>query len=190
MLPEDRSSSISFGGIYLPPDERNTSPLVDYEIGGLAINNAAGGLMQRVWKSWVDGVNVMLQPEGGEPILLFTAVDITELALAFDQNMQWSIGYIQAGLLKLRWFDSLAGGYTTSVFTTARNPRMTLDDKRPQTLSRSDVILAYLRDNSLYYRQQRDRFLIERELRDNIYPGMRLKSIGMNKNLRLQFELV
>ena len=190
MLPQNRSSSISFGGIYLPPDERTTSPLVDYEMGSLAINDASGGLMQRAWKSYMDDIHVMLQPDGGAPMLLFSALDITELALAFDQNMQWTIGYIQAGVLKLRWFDSLSGGYVTSVFDNARNPRMTLDDKRAETLAQSDVILAYLRGTSMYYRQQRDRFLIERELRSNIYPGMKLKNIGMNRNLRLQFELV
>lgn len=190
MLPGNTSSSISIGGLYLPPDERVTTPLVDYELGGVALSDPSQGLMVKVWKAWLQLIDIRLQAEGGVATTLFQATQVTELSFCFDQNMQWAVAYIQEGVLKLRWFDSSVGGYVTSIFSQAVNPKLALDDKRIETIASSDMILAYLRDDALYYRQQRDRFQIEYLLRDNLFPGTKLKNIGMNKNLRLQFELV
>ena len=190
MLPLDRSSSISVAGLYLPPDDLNTSPLVDYEIGGVGLLDTSQGLLARNWKCWLQGYEVFVQPEGGVPTFLFSAADVSELSFAFDQNMRWSVAYIQAGVLNLRWFDTAASDHVTSSFGEARNPRVTMDDKRASQLQRSDIVLAYIRGTTVYYRQQRDRFLIERTLRTNIFPNTRLKNIGMNRNLRLQAELV
>ena len=190
MLPLDRSSSISIAGLYLPPDDFNTSPLVDYEIGGIDLLDATRGLLVRNWKCWLENYDVFVQPEGGEPTLLFSGADISELSFAFDQNMRWSVAYIQAGVLNLRWFDAVVGDHVISSFGGARNPRMSMDDKRDSQLQHSDIVLAYIRGTTVYYRQQRDRFTIERTLRENIFPNTKLKNIGMSRNLRLQAELV
>lgn len=190
MLPENTHSSIAFGGVYLPPDERVTSPLVDFESGGMALLDASAGHFARTWKCWVQGLDVWLQAEGGVAEVLFQEVRITAVALCFDQNMRWAVAYTQDGILKLRWYDSVAGDHIVSTFAEGVNPKLALDDKRAAFSINSDIILAYIRGSTLYYRQQRDRFEIERVLRENLYPNTKLKSIGMNKNLRLQFELV
>lgn len=192
MLPDNVESSISFGGIYLPPDERVTTPVVDYELGGVALNDATQGLLVRGWKATLDGYTVKLQADGSATVHnLFDDVNITALSLAFDQNMRWSVGYIGDGVLKLNWYDSSINERVTSSFGADNQyPKMALDDKRHESLLTSDIILAYIRNNTLYYRQQRDRFLTERALRTNLFPGTKLKNIGLNKNLRLQFELV
>jgi hypothetical protein len=54
----------------------------------------------------------------------------------------------------------------------------------------TDIILAYIRDNTLYYRQQRDRYGIERTLRTGLFDSVKLRNIGMARNYRLYFELV
>lgn len=190
MLPGNIASSISFGGLYYSPDERVTTPLVDYELGGIALLDASQGLMVRAWRVRLDDRTVKLMPDGGVETNLFEANQVTEITLCFDQNMRWSVAYIQDGVLKLNWYDTGVNQRVVTVFSEAVNPKMALDDKRSTQLSNSDMILAYLRGNALYYRQQRDRFTIERLLRDNLFPGTKLKNIGMNKNLRLQFELV
>lgn len=175
----------------MEPDNWVTTPLVDYELGGVALTDASQGLMVKPWKCWLDQFNVWLQAEDSDtPILLFQEVGLTEIALCFDQNMRWSVAYVQDGILKLRWWDSLVNSYVTTVFDVARTPKMALDDKRATQQANSDMILAYMRGNALYYRQQRDRFAIERLLRDNLYPNTKLKNIGMGKNLRMLFELV
>lgn len=176
--------------MYYPPEERVTTPAVDYELGGIALQDTSQGLLVRAWRVRLDDRLVKLQPDGGAEIVLFEESDITEIALCFDQNMRWCVAYMQQGILKLRWYDSSAAAYITSVFSDAVNPKMTLDDKRPSQSEVSDMILAYLRGTTLYYRQQRDRFAVERVLRTGLFPGTKLKNIGMNRNLRMQFELV
>lgn len=191
MLPDNTYSTVPVSGLFLSPDDYVTTPLVDYEIGGVELLDASQGLMRRIWKCWLQNdLQVMLQGDGGEPVLLFEAPQITELALCFDQNMRWSVGYVQQGVLKLNWYDSSVSDRVVTVFADAANPKMALDDKRESQLINSDMILAYIRGNALYYRQQRDRFLIERLLRSNLFPGTKLKGIGMSNALRLQFELV
>ena len=176
--------------LYLPPDDKITTPFSDYELGGIALNDASKGLMYQTWHCWLDQFNVWLQAENGDPVLLFQEFDMTEISFTFDQNMRWCVAYIQTGIMKLRWWDSLVNTYVVTTFAAAKTPKLSLDDKRQTQLLKSDMILGYLRDNKLCYRQQRDRFTVERVLRDDLYPGTKLKNIGMGKNLRLQFELV
>ena len=190
MLPKNTTSAIAMSALYLPPDDRVTTPFTDYELGGVALSDASKGLMARNWTCWVDQYNAWLQMDGAAPILLFQELDLTEISFTFNQNMRWCVTYIQAGVMKLKWWDSLVNAYATTSFFAARTPKVALDDKRYTQLGKSDMILAYIRDNKLCYRQQRDRFTVERVLRDNLYPGTRLKNIGMGKNLRMLFELV
>lgn len=191
MLPKNTHSAIAMPSLYLQPDDRVVTPFSDYELGGVALNDASRGLMVKVWHCWVDQFTVWLQAEGDgtEPIMLFQEFDLTEISFCFDQNMRYCVAYVQGGVMKLRWWDSIASAYVTTVFTAARTPKLAMDDKRYTQLNKSDMILAYIRDNKLCYRQQRDRFQNERVLRDDLYAGTRLKNIGMGKNLRMQFEL-
>lgn len=189
-LPSNAPSSISFGGLFYSPDDRVTTPLVDYEMGGIAQLDTSMGLNYQAWRARLDDYQVKLMPDGGAEVVLFEGVHITELSLCFDQNMRWSIGYVQDGILKLNWFDSGVGARVTSVFSNAVNPKMALDDKRASQVAASDMILAYITGNTLFYRQQRDRFLVEYTLRTDLFPGTKLKNIGLNKNMRMQFELV
>ncbi len=190
MIPEQVGSSLPLSGLYYPPDDNVSTPLVDWERGGIGLNNASQGLMVRNWKCWLQGLDVMLAPEGMGGIVLFQQTNVTELSFCFDQNMRWSVAYIHEGVLKLRWYDSVVSGYVISVFAEAVNPKMALDDKRPSQISNSDMILAYIRGSTLYFRQQRDRFTIEYTLKTDLFPNTKLKNIGMNRNMRMQFELV
>lgn len=190
MLPDNTRSSILVSAKFIEPAGWRTSPMVDYEMAGINHLDTSQGLMAKIWKCWYDDNRVKVQPEGGAVTDLFVALRITELALAFDQNMRWSVAYIQDGMLKLRWYDSQVGAHVISEFADCRNPRLTLDDKRPGATGRSDIILAYLRGNNLCYRQQRDRFGVEYTLRDDLYPYATLGDIGMTQNLRMKFELV
>ena len=192
MLPENSPSTFSLfegAGFYLPPDDQVVTPAIDFEKGGVDLSDASQGLELKTWRVWAETNVVKLQSEDGSPIVLFEEPGVTDLALAFDQNMRWSLAYLRYGRLTLRWYDSTVSNHVVTDFGPGRCPRMCLDDKRVGNLGNSDVVFAYLRDNGLYYRQQRDRFLIEYTLKTDLYPGTRMRSIGMNRNLRLQFEL-
>lgn len=161
-------------------------PLIDFEMGGVALNDASQGLRVKLWRVRVDGDVVYLGPDGGNEQPAFIRAGITSVALAFDQNMQPAVAFVQSGMAWLWWYDGSVPGMVFTSFPGAINPRLTLDDKRPTQTSNSDVILAYLRAGSLYYRQQRDRYLVE-YLLSSSPPCGGLATLCMSTGGRLQF---
>lgn len=189
MLPNDTASSLDVPGRFLPTDAKKSGRLVDFERGGIAINDASQGHNVQDWKLSVVDNAVTLTPEIGSPTVLFSTAGISELSLAFDQNMRPVVGYIHGGVLKIRWYDGTIPGYRTDVYDEAQNPKLALDDKRTARAAFSDVIVAYIRNTTLYFRQQRDRFENEYTLEENLATNTKLRNIGMSRNWRLQFEL-
>ena len=190
MLPGNTVSSISITADLLSPDSTVRAPLLDYEQGGVAISDPSQGLQVLTWSCYVPANtnDVMLKPGDGAPVLFAQIAGIIELSFAFDQNMRPVLAYQTLTGIFLYWYDSQAAGYVTTSFGPGRNPRLTLDDKREFNLPNSDVIFAYIRDDGLFYRQQRDRFTIERQV-DSGVSKLSLANIGMNRMLRLQFDL-
>ena len=193
MIPENRLSSTPVvAELYAPDDREVDSPLLDYELGGVALQDASEGLRVKEWTCYADGVtgNVYLVAPGVFDTLVFTAPGISELSLAFDQNMRPFIAYVQVGQAKFRWYDTVTGqNVITTLDPGDRNPRCCMDDKRPEQTAQgsNDIILAYTRAGSLYYRQQRDRYEVERLLTSDLPGAGRLLRVGMAKNLRLHF---
>lgn len=192
MLPQDTLSTIPHPSEFLAPRDRAREPLVDYELGGVALNNATQGLEVQVWRLRYTGGAFVLDAPSVAPTTIIFVADVKTCALAFDQNMQPVIAWeTEAGECRFRWFDPTIPAFTIEDLPAgSRSPRCTLDDKRPLATitGRSDVILAYMRNGSLYYRQQRDRFDTERELATDV-EDYDLDQIGMNALLRLQFRL-
>tara|TARA_R110001592_G_scaffold111372_5_gene308450 strand:- start:3343 stop:3918 length:576 start_codon:yes stop_codon:yes gene_type:complete len=158
---------------------------VDYEDGGIAIQDPSQGSNYQRWRGRLIGDDIILDAPEVEPFTVFSAPGITEFSFTFDQNMRPAIAYVQAGVAKLRWFDSAANAQVITTYPGAITPRVTLDDKRFTQTSSSDVILGYVRDGALYYRQQRDRYTVERLLDPG--PHIGLVKIGFNVKLSLQF---
>lgn len=189
VTPSGVASSTPVPALILSPDDRVTSPLVDWEQGGIALVDTSQGLQMKNWRCWVDGLRIMAQAASDPPVELFYASGVSEVSLAFDQEMHFCVAYVQRGVARLRWFDPTAGEYVTLDLPGAQCPRVALDDKRARQLYRSAIVLAYLRDDTLYVRQQTDGFVTETLVRDNLYPGAVLRNIGMNRQWRLQFDL-
>jgi hypothetical protein len=191
MLPENVASSLAIPSAFLDPDTRLINKLTDFEMGGVGIADASQGLLVQAWSAYLVDDDVFIKPDGGSPTLLISRVGITELSFTFDQNMRPMLAFVDATGMNLWWYDPTLPGYTFTVFGEARNPRITMDDKRPEALATiSDAILGYIRGDTLYYRQQRDRFQVERALRVGVVASVSLRNIGLSHNLRLQFELV
>lgn len=186
MIPAGGLSTTPQPAPFLEQVNSTLQPLIDYEMGGVALNNPSQGLWVQLWRVRVDGDVVYLGPDGGTEQPAFIRAGITEVALAFDQNMQPAIAFVQSGMAWLWWFDSSVPGMVFTQFPGILNPRLTLDDKRPGQVGNSDVILAYLRAGSLYYRQQRDRYQTE-YLLSSVPPCGGLASVCMSTGNRLQF---
>ncbi len=187
MIPLQRLSTTVVPAEFLTPDDIEApSSLVDHELGGVGLNDASQGLRVRNWRLRLVGNDVRINADGVSEVTLFTRSGITELSLAFDQNMRPYVAFVENGQSVLRWYDTLA---EQQVFLELAEgtvtPRVCLDDKRPLQVGASDVILAYVLGNNLYFRAQRDRFEIEYLLKADV--GGRIIRVGMNRNYRLQF---
>ena len=203
MLPQDVLSTSIQQGEILGARTRIISRTVDYEDGGIALNDTSEGNNYQVWKGRLYSGNIILFSDTTEPEIIYTAAGITEFSFTFDQNMAPVISFVQSGVAKFRWYDSTVSDYViTTIGANTSCPKVTLDDKRTLQSSSSDVILGYFLSRTvgedtfkdLYFRMQRDRYLVSYLLKENIladldYVEYELNKIGMGKNLRLHFVL-
>lgn len=191
MLPNDALSVSAVVAPFLGSRGMIVSKKVDYNDGPVAIQDTSEGLLYQTWTMLVVGDRVTISAPNTPEITLFEAPGITEASFTFDQNARYLVVFVQNSECKMFWFDSSIVAYTiTNYGTTYTSPRIDLDDKRRlATLEHStnDVIFAYIRDGGLYYRQQRERFGVERLLTGGVPSG--LIKIGMNIKLRMQFML-
>lgn len=174
--------------LYTYPAEFNAR--VDFEIGGVAIGDTSQGMENTIWKASYEGSNVKLGKFGETSQIMFTVPNLVRLALAFDQNMNpcyaWENG--ADGYVNLMFFDSQISAYTTVTFYGITSPCLTLDDHRSSFSGSSDIIFAYLKDGQICYRQQRDRYEIERVLTAEPQNLEILERVGMDSSYRLQFK--
>lgn len=195
MLPLDELSSIAAITGYPDPVKQPGDFFVDWERGGVALNDTSEGLQFQVWKLTAvkdeENANLRhlwLSSPNGYAHLLLSAEDITEVALSFDQNMNPFLAYVQDGVSKFYWYDPVLPGMTTTNLPTgSSSPRCTIDDKRPENIGISDNVLAYIRDGWLRVRYQRDRYLVEYDMAE--VGEAELVSVAMNKGWRLQFRI-
>ncbi len=200
MIPEDRlSTSVLYDQLVITVDPQ-PSLLQSREWGGVALNDGTQGLYVQIWElnvvtSDIPAVldQVWISAPSVAPILIFSALDITEASLAFDQNMHIFVAFVSAGQAKYYWYDTVTESQITSNLPVgSTTPRATLDDHRRAMVATSDIILAYIRDGSLYFRAQIDRYLIEYLLYADInlvIPSPQIHSVSMNQGLRLQFSI-
>jgi hypothetical protein len=189
MLPDGVLSTIPIPGLFLGSRMLFVSPTRDYEDGGIALNDPSQGLQYQRWRCRIFGDYVVLDAEEVLPQVIFVGAELTECSIAFDQSMRPALAVVEAGQAKLQWFDTSVGEQViTFLDPDVVTPRVTLDDKRNRQSEIADVILAYVRLGGLYYRQQRDRFLIEYLLDAGPHTG--INKIGMNKHFRLQFSMM
>lgn len=193
MMPDDVLSTTVVSGNYLFPDNSSSSKTVDYELGGVALRDPSQGSMVKVWTAnlYIDGSDIGSVYIGAADVpetLQFSGFGITEISLAFDQNMNPFIGFVQSGAARFWWFDPTVNEQVFSDLPPGTGaPKATLDDKRPNEQSVSDIIMAYTRSNNLYFRMQRDRYEVEYLLKTGV-TGQVLK-VGMNDRNRLQFAI-
>ena len=192
-LPDNRLSSEPVPGYFLGARAQVFPDYIDYMDGGVAIQDPSLGLDYQTWTAEIvsDVIedNIMLSAPTFPATSVYTGDDITEVSLAFDQNMQVCIAFVEAGVAKLLWYDTTVSELVVTVIPgNVSHPRVALDDNREFNRANIDIILAYIRDGALYYRQQRDRYQIERQLSSG--PWIALVRIGMGSTLRFQFQVV
>lgn len=189
-MPGNVLSDAPAAADFLPPDDRvRGSLLVDYEMGGAAIGDPSQGLRVQAWEGRVDAGAIQVRPDGsGSWSTVTNDTGITEIAIAFDQNMRPTVAYVAGGVAKMYWYDPVAAAYVTVSYGTVTSPVVTLDDKRPLQVGLNDVLLFYLSGGRVKHRRQRDRFTIEYDLADVPAGSTRITRWGMNEVNRVQLE--
>lgn len=197
MLPGDgnlSATAVVAGSV--DPVKRPGDFLVDYERGGAGINDPSQGLRVQIWTLRVvrntanDALwDFVLGAEAVTPTVLFSSPDVTEAALAFDQNMRPFVAYVQAGVTKIWWYDpQVPGQVTTTLGSGFRSPRCTTDEKREWHLVNSDIQLWYVRGSNLCVRYQRERFQVE-HIKKVVGPQAELVSATMTTNNRMVYRV-
>jgi hypothetical protein len=173
---------------FLPPRNAPPQQLIDYEMGGAGISDPSRGLMVKAWRMrWIEG-DFIIDAQGTPAQTVYSRAGVTEFSFTFDQNMKVFLTFVDATGAYYYWYDATIPGYTLVALASGIiTPKCSLDDKRLNQVSISDIILAYIRSGNLYYRQQRDRFGTERLLKAGV--GGYLRRIGMNEILRFQFDI-
>jgi len=196
MLPDYALSTVNLPTILLGARSKSIGLRNDYEDGPISIGNASSGINYQEWHGRITDTGISIGALNVPDVEIIHASNIYEFSFTFDQNGRLTIVYVIEGVAYLWWYDSNVGNMTTTnLGSTFKNPRVSLDDKRSKSNSSSDIILAYLRNYNLYYRQQRDRYTLEYLLASNVYNDTNgiqsnyLIKIGMGRNLRFQFVL-
>lgn len=189
MLPDNViSSALVYAPFIQAQVAKHSVPLVDYELGGLALNDPSQGLSVQLWTLRKVGNDLVVFDAANVGTVVITVPDAIRISLAFDQNMKPMIAYSTPTSSYLYWFDTFLNANTTTEFPGTSFLRLGLDERRQVLINNSDVILAYHVGNSLRYRQQRDRFQTERTLVADM-GTTRLTAVAMNTAYRLQFKL-
>lgn len=180
-------------GLLNTPDNMPKRPTIDYEIGGIGLQDPSQGLMVQTWRCWFDRDRsaVMVESPNTPPEKIFEQNDLVWLSFCFDQSMRWSAVYtLKDGESYIRWYDSLAGDYAiTPLDEDVITPFLTLDDKRAIMLGSSDIILAYIQNETVYLRVQRERFQVPHVWQEDIPKEWIIRNFGMSNKLRLQMEI-
>lgn len=180
-------------GKLLSPDNLPKRPTIDFDIGGIALQDPSHGLMVQQWRGWFERNEsaVYLEAPNTSPTKIFNQPNIVWLSFCFDQNMRWSAVYtIADGLSYLRWYNSQISGYdVTELDSGVISPFLSLDDKRPSQSGNSDIVLAYIQNQTVYVRVQRERFSIPHVWQEDIPKDWIIRNFGMSNKLRLQMEI-
>lgn len=172
---------------FLAPWDEPYLPMEESVTGGVAIGDGSQGRQVQRWTIFYEGGIVKVAPESGPVQFTRATPDVQTLSLAFDSNMAVAYAWQSPAGSNLYFFNSLIGGYDTLTIGDGTSCRVGVDDPRRFNEAASDVIFAYTRDGELYWRQQRDRYTIERHVGHS--AGRVLRRCAPNKLNRLQFLL-
>jgi len=180
---------------YYIPDNQEGGLTESREKGGIGLSDPSAGLWYQNWVATYNGAtsNVEIEAPNSPISTLFNQPNLTELSLAFDQNMKPFIAFVESNIAKFWWYDTDIENTTISTLPAGSlTPRCCLDDKRLHRDGTSDIILCYIHNGALKKRIQRERYTIEYTVVDPfIHPvtlqAAFLKKVGMNKISRLQW---
>lgn len=187
-LPENTLSTTPVPSAFIGGAAMPVARYIDFETGAGALNDPTLGHFYQMWQARIADDKIYISADNTPEYVWRTVVGLTDVSIAFDQNMRLYIAYRALEVTYLYWYNTLTGDHETwNLGTGYLTPKLTLDDKRTTQSGGSDIIFAYIKDGNLYHRIQRERFQTERLLATGPFLG--INKMGMDSGLRLQFLL-
>lgn len=186
MIPGGDFTAVPDVGTYMPPLNEPYQPLYQKVWGGVALNDGSQGRMVQYWIVEYDGSNINVYPEGGSVEFSLPQANVDSVSLGFDASMNPIIGWQYQTTANIYFYNGTVDEYQTLSITGTTSSRVFLDDPRDFYEADSDVMIAYTKNNMLYYRQQRENYTVEREIGETFNL---LRKAGLSLKNRLQFEL-
>ncbi len=188
MIPAGTFTSVPVYAEFLAPYSNAYTPLSQTVPGGNAIGDPSQGRQVKNWTVSYSSGFIRVTPAGGSEAFSLAATDVQHVSLAFDNNMGLVIAWTSLnGDGNLYYYDTLSAAYAIRIFPGITSCRVCVDDARDVYTTESDVIFAYTKNNTLYYRQQRDRYDVEYEIGATFKM---LKRMGPSTGGRFQIELL
>lgn len=173
MLPENKLSKDPIDGAFMVPEK--IDELEDYSLHFFS---------REVVRCYYEGQNIRYSHMGVVYDVL-TVPNLTALSFTLDQNLRPLLVYVQNKKTYMYWFNSAIGKMEVKLWGEGYlTPQVALDDLRIENSSQIDIIFAYIKDENLCIRYQRDRFTTETVLG----PSDRLFQIGALNNHRFGFK--
>lgn len=137
-----------------------------------------------------DSTTVQIVQLDGTVLGNIAVENVKVLDLAFDQlDRHFLLWEAEDSKIFMHWYDPLLSAYVTTEIAEGNNPCCQLDDYRDRFIPQSDILLFYQRGNEIFYRTQRDRYLIEYEVPHEL-ENLILETCGMGTNLRFTLRIV
>jgi hypothetical protein len=172
---------------FMAPWDREYRPLEELVAGGTAIGDGEAGRFVQLWVVFYEDGVIKVAPETGTVAFTLAVPGVTQVSLGFDANMSVNIAYQTESGSHLYYFDTLTSSFQTLTVPGADSCRCCADELRVFNVTASDVIFAYTLDGTLFFRRQRDRYLIEYTVGPS--DTRRLLRAAPNVHLRFQFKL-
>lgn len=173
MLPENKLSKDPIDGAFMVPEK--IDELEDYSLHFSS---------REVVRCYYEGQNIRYSHMGVVYDVL-TVPNLTALSFTLDQNLRPLLVYVQNKKTYMYWFNSAIGKMEVKLWGEGYlTPQVALDDLRIENSSQIDIIFAYIKDENLCIRYQRDRFTTETVLG----PSDRLFQMGALNNHRFGFK--
>ena len=182
MFPENRLSKTPVPSDFNKPKK---TKLTDYEWGGVDIRNTTQGLYHSIWRGEYQGDSIKVTNDINTHFIP-TPSNLQEVSFCFDYNMNYMLAYTDDQEKSyIEYYDTLENDYVKKEIV-GKNLIVSLDVAKPYLSSTNDIILSYIKDDSLCFRLQRERFDIERVLKTGVTS---LYNAGLMTNFRFGWEV-
>jgi len=186
MIPGNAITNVPDPAAFRKPYDSPASALSRTCRGGVALNDASKGRDYQDWSVWYDGSTILFGPtSSGIATGSLATAGVTQLSLAFDNNMNPVLAWLDDTGANIRYFSASTSSYVVVNVPGATSCLACVDDVRPIYNTQSDVIFAYTLPNGLWYTYQRENYATARQAST---ASKKLKRMGPNVLNRFQFE--